>query len=104
MNNSYFTINYKRYHIHNDNDKIKPPDRYPFLKLIMSKMVILYRFTIPPRSYPAQILSCPWRQFLLRWRVSLININNVKCKMMHQFLFVLLKSEKRKLVRCTPQY
>ena len=24
MNNSYFTNNYKQYHIHNDNDKIKP--------------------------------------------------------------------------------
>ena len=36
MNNSCFTDNYKQYHIHNDNDKIKPTDRYLFLNL-MSK-------------------------------------------------------------------
>jgi len=63
VNNSCFTDYYKQYHIHNDNDKIKPPDRYLFLNL-MSKIVSLYRFTILPRfpdpklckSYPVQIL------------------------------------------------
>ena len=36
MNNSYFTNNYKQYHTHNDNDKIKPPDRYLFLNLVQN--------------------------------------------------------------------
>ena len=48
VNNSCFTDNYKQYHIHNDNDKIKPPDRYLFLNL-MSKIVSLYQFAILPR-------------------------------------------------------
>ena len=87
VNNFCFTDNYKQYHIHNDNDKIKPPDRYLFLNL-MSKIVSLYQFAILPRfpdpklckSYPilSRFLSCPRRQFLLRWRVPRINNNNAR--------------------------
>jgi len=104
MSNYCFTDNYKQYLIHNDNDKIKPPDRYLFLNLMSLACIGLLSF---PNSrilncanlILCRFLSCPRRQFLLRWRVPRINNNNARYKMMHQFVFILLKSMKIKLVR-----
>ena len=59
--------------------------------------------TTAPQLLPAfserLVLARVYCIALLRWRVPRISNNNARYKMMHQFVFILLKSKKRKLVR-----